>query len=184
MFPVTLWFNGDMRFSILILLATLFLSACAAQPTPTPFRPPTQVAPTAPLPTLTPVPSIYVPPPTATFTSTPIGPCTNNLQFVSDLTIEDGTVVSAGSSIDKQWLVQNSGTCNWDSSYRLKWIGGDPLGANQEQAIYPARAGTQATLRIIFTAPAFAGIFDSSWQAVSPDGNLFGDSIYIKVVVQ
>ena len=182
---MTLWFNGGMRFSILILLTVIsFVAGCAPQPTPTPFRPPTQIAPTAPLPTLTPIPAIYVPAPTATFTSTPEGPCTNNLQFISDLTVEDGTIVSAGSSIDKQWLVQNSGTCNWDSTYRLKWTGGDPLGANQEQTIYPARAGTQATLRILFTAPTFFGTFESSWQAVSPDGNLFGDLIYIKVIVQ
>jgi hypothetical protein len=173
-----------MRYSILILPALLFLAGCATQPTPTPFRPPTQIAPTAPLPTLTPVPAIYIPAPTATLTPTLEGPCANDLQFISDLTIVDGTVVSAGSAIDKQWLVQNSGACHWDATYRLKWIGGDPLGAEQEQTLYPARAGTQATLRILFTAPTFAGTYESSWQAVAPDGNLFGDSIYIKVVVQ
>ena len=173
-----------MRRSILLLLAAIILSACASSPTPTPFRPPTQVAPTAPLPTLTPIPAVYIPPPTATFTATPEGPCINDLQFISDLTVEDGTVVSAGSSIDKQWLVQNTGTCHWDSAYRLKWIGGDPLGAEQEQTLYPARAGTQATLRIIFTAPAFYGTYESSWQASAPDGTLFGDMIYISVSVQ
>jgi hypothetical protein len=177
-----MWFNGDMRRSILLVI--FFLAACAPQPTPTPFRPPTQIAPTAPLPTLTPVPAIYVPPPTATFTSTPAGPCMNNLQFVSDLTIQDGTVVTAGSAIDKQWLVENSGSCDWDSLYHLQWISGDPLGAEQEQPLYPARAGTQATLRILFTAPADAGEYESSWQAVSPNGILFGDPIYINVVVQ
>jgi len=182
---VTLWFNGGMRFSTFVLPPIIFLvAACAPPPAPTPFRPPTQVAPTAPLPTLTSIPAVYVPPPTATFTPTVAGPCADDLQFISDLTFEDNTIVSVGSSIDKQWLVQNSGSCDWDSTYRLKWIGGDSLGADQEQAIYPARAGTQATLRILFTAPSFIGIFESSWQAVSPDGNLFGDPVYIQVVVQ
>jgi hypothetical protein len=103
---------------------------------------------------------------------------------MNDLTIPDGTIVLAGAPIDKQWLTQNTGTCNWDSSYRLKWIGGDPLGAVQEQTLYPARAGTQVTLRILFTAPSSAGTHESSWQAMSPDGNLFGDLIYITIVVE
>lgn len=173
-----------MRPAILILPAVIFLAACAPQATPSPFRPPTQIAPTVLPPTLTPLPAIYAPPPTATFTSTPEGPCSNDLKFLEDLTIPDGTLVNAGASIDKQWLIQNSGTCDWDSTYHLQWIGGDPLGAEQEQPLYPARAETQATLRIIFTAPNFAGAFESSWQAVSPDGIFFGDPVYITITVQ
>lgn len=58
------------------------------------------------------------------------------------------------------------------------------MGANAEQPLYPARAGVQAVLRIIFTAPATAGAYESAWQAVDPDGNFFGDLIFIKIVVQ
>jgi len=101
-----------------------------------------------------------------------------------DVTIPDGTAISPGSSIDKQWLVNNSGTCNWDSGYRLKWIGGDPLGAAAEQALYPARAGTEATLKIAFTAPAEPGSYQSAWQAHGPDGVAFGDPVFIEIVVQ
>ncbi len=185
---MTLWFNKDMlRASLaprLMLLAIMFLAwACAPALTPTPFRPPTQIPPTQPLPTLTPIAAIEnavsIPNSTPTFG----GPCFNDLKFIEDLTIPDGTVVSANSSIDKQWLAQNSGTCDWDSTYRLKWIGGDPLNAAQEQTLYPARAGTQAALRILFTAPTFTGTYESSWQATSSDGILFGDPIYINVVV-
>ncbi|MFN3490833.1 MAG: NBR1-Ig-like domain-containing protein, partial [Anaerolineales bacterium] len=86
-------------------------------------------------------------------------------------------------SIDKQWLVKNDGTCDWDARYKLKWVGGDPMGSNTEQLLYPARAGTQAALRIIFTAPATAGEYESAWQAVDPDGNFFGDLIFIRIVV-
>ena len=73
--------------------------------------------------------------------------------------------MAPGSTLDKQWLVQNSGDCNWDARYRLRLISGDALGAATEQALYPARAGTQATLRILFTAPQEAGDYVSEWQA-------------------
>lgn len=78
----------------------------------------------------------------------------------------------------------NSGSCNWDASYRLKWIGGDPLGAAAEQVLYPARTGTQATIRIFFTAPTSPGTHQSAWQAYSPDGIAFGDPVYVEMVVQ
>lgn len=99
------------------------------------------------------------------------------------MTVEDGTVVAPGARIDKQWLVTNSGTCSWDSRYRLKLIGGDALGAQTEQALYPARAGTQLTLQIIFTAPLEAGTYSSAWQAYGPAGDAFGDFVSINIIV-
>jgi len=171
--------------SCLIFLSIIFLaSACAPQPTPTPFRPPTKPAPTQILSTTTPIPAIFtaVPTPTVTATATE-GPCTNGLEYVQDITIPDDTVIASAASIDKQWLVKNSGTCDWDSTYRLKWIGGDPLGAAQEQILYPARAGTQVTLHITFTAPTAEGTYESAWQAYGPDGNAFGDQVFMKITV-
>jgi hypothetical protein len=99
------------------------------------------------------------------------------------VTIPDYTVVAPGSSLDKQWLVQNSGSCNWDSRYRLRLISGDPLGASPEQALYPARAGMQATLRILFTAPQETGEYVSEWQAFDPNEIPFGESFVIKIIV-
>lgn len=93
-------------------------------------------------------------------------------------------LVLPGAPVDKQWLVTNSGTCNWDSRYHLKLISGDAMGAATEQALYPARAGAQATLRIVFTAPQEAGTYQSEWHAVAPDGQIYGDQISIEIVVQ
>jgi len=57
------------------------------------------------------------------------------------------------------------------------------MGAQIEQALYPARAGTQAKIRVLFTAPQDAGIYQSAWQAVAPDGTLFGDPFSINITV-
>ena len=86
--------------------------------------------------------------------------------------------------MDKQWLVANSGTCNWNERYHLKLIDGPALGAATDQILYPARAGSQATLRILFTAPTDTGTYKSTWQAFGPGGDAFGDTIYIQIVVQ
>ena len=110
-------------------------------------------------------------------------PCTNDLKFLNDVTVIDGTQVAAGAAVDKQWLVQNSGTCDWNAEYRLKFVGGLPLGATDEQALYPARANAQITIQIIFTAPSEAGTYESWWQAFDPKGNAFGEPIYMNIVV-
>jgi len=120
--------------------------------------------------------------PTPTVIPTPT-PCTNGLTFVKDLTVIDNTPFGPGQSIDKQWLVTNSGTCDWDSRYRLKLMDGPAMGA-AEQALYPARAGAQATIRILFTAPSDTGTYKSTWQAFAPSGDAFGDPIYIQIIVQ
>jgi hypothetical protein len=110
--------------------------------------------------------------------------CSDNLTFIQDLTIPDNSFITLGSTIDKQWLVENSGTCNWNAGYRLRHIGGAILDAPEEFALYPARAGTQATVQIFFIAPFTDGVYESAWQAHDPDGSAFGDPIYIRIVVQ
>ena len=170
---------------LIILLAFLIFPACAPTPTPTPFIPPkaptqTQVlvqGATPIIPTSTPVPEAVASP-----TATP--PCTDGLAFVEDISIPDGTIVSPNASVDKRWLVQNNGSCNWDSRYRLKFVGGLEMGATTEQALYPARSGAQATIRINFTAPGEPGTYTTAWQAIDPNGEPFGDAIFMEIVVE
>lgn len=172
-----------------VLLILLFAAGCSPAATPTPFRPPTVeallVEPTfiihptqqekiviqsTPLPTIIPT----------------VDPkdCSNDLKFVQDLTIPDDSVITLGLVFDKQWLVENSGTCHWNSNYRFKHVGGGTLGAPEEIALYPARAGTQATIQIQFTAPFTEGVYESAWQAVDADGTAFGDPVYLRIIVQ
>ena len=180
-----------LRASLFAVISILFpLSACSPLSTSTPFRPPT-VEPPLIEPTLIIQPTKQVvivqsplatSPPTVVPTVNPQD-CTNNLSFVSDVTIPDNSFITYGANIDKQWLVENSGTCNWDANYRIKHLGGAELGAPEQVMLYPARGGTQATIQIVFTAPFTDGVYESAWQAVDPAGNLFGDPIYIRITV-
>jgi hypothetical protein len=165
-------------FIILVGLGGLLLPACGQAKTASPTPAQLPVLSLLPeLPTSTPLPTL--PPQTS-----PTPACTDDLQFISDVTIPDDTVVAPGSRLDKQWLVQNNGTCNWDARYRLRLVSGDPLGATPEQALFPARAGTQASLRILFTSPQQDGEYVSEWQAFDANGIQFGESFVIKIVVQ
>lgn len=164
----------------ILLVFVLGSFGCGEQPTP--YRPPTTVfqtaAPSIESPTPAPAaqPGITLPP-----QATP--QCTDSLTYLEDVTFPAGAAVKPGASLDKRWLIQNSGTCNWNERYRLKFVSGAELGAPLEQALFPARSGTKATLRVNFTAPTEPGTYQSAWQAYDPQGQPFGDPIYLQVIV-
>jgi hypothetical protein len=176
---------------VIILALVIFLTGCTPQPTALPFIPPSNE-------TLLPsiIPLSYTPPPLPTTigaTSTAVNlptvisneaPCVNSLRYIEDINFPDGTVVRAGEKIEKLWKVENNGTCSWDSRYRMRLVEGDQLGAPVELALFPARPGTQAELRVIFIAPRESRYYRSTWQAHGPDGLAFGDPFYIDIFVQ
>lgn len=154
-----------------------------------PFIPPTLVP--TPLPTEIPTPTLEAEgqnepstPGSEVVNSGSETSCIDNLTFISDLTIPDGTVVVPGSTLDKQWEVENSGTCNWNEQYTLRLISGPQMGADPEQEIIPARSGSRVTLRIVFNAPEEPGSYHSAWQVYNSEGNAFGDPFFIDIVVE
>jgi len=162
--------------SLIIFLISLILIGCGAfnfLPTQSVYIPPTLAA--SPQSLQTPLPT--------DIPATPTPSCRNNLTFIEDLTLPDGTVVNSGETLDKRWQVENNGTCNWEAGYTLRLITGPDMDATPEQALYPARAGTETTIRVIYTAPSESGIYRSAWQAYDPEGEAFGDPIFIEIVV-
>lgn len=176
---------------IILTLVIFFTTACTPQPTASPFIPPSNETH---LPSAGPL--LYTPPPLpttigATFTAANIptvitteASCYNSLRYIEDINFPDGTIVSSGEKIEKLWKVENNGTCSWDSRYRMRLVEGDQLGAPAELALFPARPGTQAELRVIFIAPRESRYYRSTWQAYGPDGLAFGDPFYIDIFVQ
>lgn len=110
--------------------------------------------------------------------------CLNNAFFLEDLSVPDGTVFPPGEAIDKRWSVLNSGTCDWGPGYHLVRVGDDPLAGKDELALYPARAGATAVWQVILTAPLEPGDYLSRWQAMTPEGSLFGDEVFLYVSVR
>jgi len=171
----------------LILFICVYLWSCSPLPTSTPFIPPTSQAPLI-EPTLIIIPTpttdqVQIIPLPTIIPTIDQSNCVSNLSFIEDLTIQDNSFIPFGATIDKQWLVENNGTCNWNSAYRLRHTGGAVLGAPEEVALFPAKSGTQTTIQITFTAPFDEGVYESAWQAFDPNGLAFGDPIYMRILV-
>ena len=174
-----------------VCLLSWFLSGCQGIPQrllqaarqESIYLPPTSAVINTPLPIVVPTATVTNIPNPVELQPTPTPQCADNLSFVADVTIPDGTEVIAGSQVDKRWQVANSGSCNWDQRYTIRFIAGDDLGVQPEYVLYPARSGTQATVRIQFTAPEEAGLYRSVWQVYSPADAPFGDPIFMEIEV-
>lgn len=145
-------------------------------PTSTPKATNTPLPTDIPLPTNTPLPP--------TNTPTAIG-CTDDLAFVSDITIPDGTTIEASDSFIKARGIQNYGTCTWTTSYEFVFIKGEQMGAPASVPISQGVApdGT-IDISLTFTAPTVPGIHLSFWQLQAPDGTLFGLQLYVQIMVK
>jgi hypothetical protein len=133
---------------------------------------PTSVPPTATeLPTITPLPTATQAPPTAT--AIPI-PC-NRAEFVLDVTIPDGTTLPPGAEFLKIWRLKNSGSCIWNSNYRLVFESGDFMGVYE---VFSLRSnvlpGESVDISANLVAPNNPGLYRSNWKLRSPDGVIFG----------
>ncbi len=109
--------------------------------------------------------------------------CTNDLDFIEDLSIPDGTQLAPAKTIVKEWKVRNSGSCNWNADYSVRLISGDALGVEPVLALVPARNGTEAVISIEFTTPADPGRYSATWRAHGPAGEPFGEWFTIEIAV-
>jgi hypothetical protein len=139
----------------------------------------------SPIPTETPTPSLTsTDTPTFTQTTTPlptIGPVVvlnipcNQAAFIDDMTIPDGTQISAGNGFTKTWRLQNTGSCTWTPAYMIVFDSGDLLGApssfNMPGYVNP---GQTVDISVDITAPNDQGTYQGSWKLEDPNGNYFG----------
>ena len=99
--------------------------------------------------------------------------------YVADVTIPDGTIVSPGASFWKTWRVLNSGTCSWDSTYKFVFYDGDIMGGGYVYAFPGAAApGETVDIPIQLFAPSAEGTYAGKWMIQSPNGTIFGVGQY------
>ena len=78
--------------------------------------------------------------------------CTLDAAFVADVTVPDGTLFQATQAINKVWRMRNTGTCTWDTTSVLRFVGGFRMGAPQSRrprrSHRPGRHGRHCRERI------------------------------------
>lgn len=136
------------------------------------------LTPAAAPPTLTPVPVL---------TNTPIPTATSNcnaMQFVTDVTYPDNTVVIPGQVFTKTWRLKNIGTCAWTPSYAVVFSTGNAMNGPSTQALAGnINPGQTLDVSVNLTAPATTGDYRGDWKIRDASGVLFG-AFYVQIRVQ
>jgi hypothetical protein len=195
----------------LVLLAglvglALTLSACAPQATPTPvdegpirtsavstyqaeLTTTAQALAALATPTFTPEPATSTPEisgtPEVTVTGTVVGGTCDNSQWVSDVTVPDGTALQPGEQFTKTWKVKNTGTCTWTTAYSIVYGGyADKLGGRTTALTAEVAPGQEGEISIDLVAPTKAGNYVSAWRLANAQNFPFGEFLTVVIVVR
>jgi hypothetical protein len=116
-----------------------------------------------------------------------VGSVCNNLAYVADATIPDGTVFDGGEDFTKTWQVQNTGSCKWDEGYKLVYMGGDdeldPVTVRLQRDDF-LDSGAVGELSVNLTAPLKAGRYTGTWQMQADNGEYFGTELTVVIEVE
>jgi len=125
-------------------------------------------------PTSMPATATSTPQPTNTAVPTAVSYC-DWVAFVKDVTIPDGTQLSAGEIFTKTWRLQNRGTCTWTPDYMLVYTSGDQMGSTTAVRLPGNVApGQTVDVSVTLTTPNVNGYQRSYWMLRNPSGALFG----------
>jgi hypothetical protein len=197
---MSLWIRTKTTTLVLILAASLILSAChfpgmgatpdlfatsAAQTVSARLTQPVEpgidgtTEPEPPVIATTEAPPTEEPPTptitlTPTITQTTI-PC-DRAGFVSDVTIPDGEELQPNESFTKTWRLKNNGSCTWTSSYALIFDSGDSMSGPASQQLTSGTVAPGATMDVSvdLTAPGSPGTYKGYWKLRNGSGVNFG----------
>lgn len=134
------------------------------------------------LPTPTPAPTSTAGPPPA---------CLDGLQLIGhpnlDPDLDNPPVKLPGEPFTKVWQVKNTGTCTWDTTYRLVFASGNTPGAEMGGKPTPltkeVAPGETTEVSVDLVAPITSGVYLAWWQMENGNASAFGERLPVAIQV-
>lgn len=105
----------------------------------------------------------------------------NQAVFYSE-TVPDGTQFNLGENFTKTWTFTNTGTCTWNTNYKLVYVSGDqmsgPVYVYFPQTVAPQ---TNVTISVNLIAPFTEGTYTGYWALQGEDGVIFHSNNSVKI---
>jgi hypothetical protein len=112
--------------------------------------------------------------------------------YVADVTFDDqgGAAPPSllpGQAFVKTWRVRNAGTCAWDSSHTLNFVGGNHPDAHMGGSTVAVQGtvppGAEYDVSVNLVAPTTPGLYQGIWQMRNGSGVFYGDRLLVTVEV-
>jgi len=101
--------------------------------------------------------------------------CVDRIAFVRDVTVPDGTRAPPNKGFTKTWRLKNTGTCTWDTSYDVVFVGGDQMsGPDETPLLIKVPPGKNMDVSVKLTSPSKKGTYKGQWGIRNGDGEVFG----------
>ena len=132
------------------------------------------------------------PRPVPTSTPVPLPGCIDGLVLIEHLNYDDQNMTAPpdfapGQPFTKQWRVRNTGTCTWDTRYRLVYVHGTKPEARMSgtpvQVTIPVRPGETYDIVQNLVTPLTAGVYQGFWQLQNGAGQVFGERLPVGIRV-
>lgn len=178
--PVDVDLTRLANFKNLRLVLSVFASGPAAPDQPLWIAPRIVRGIAVPISTLTPIPPTPVTPSTSVApTDTPVPTTTagpDKAQFISDVTVPDGTTFAPNTPFTKVWRLKNVGTTTWTTAYSLAFVSGDRMGGVETLLPQTVAPGQTVDVGLNLTAPTPVGSYRGYWELRNASGAFFGIS--------
>jgi hypothetical protein len=101
-----------------------------------------------------------------------------------DVTIPDGTPMTANQEFVKTWKIKNTGNCTWGDGYGLVYSYGERMSGDPVALSAVVLPDQEVEISVNFKAPGKIGEYTSAWQMANANGITFGKAVFVKIVVQ
>ena len=188
--------NTMSRYATFFVLMAFILSACGEKAAPAETQSPTTSEVQTPAPAATITTEAFQTEAVATFADIPIestqfptnvAGCTDKATFISDVTVEDGSIFSSGTSYTKTWRIKNIGTCTWNPGYVLVFSSGEKSGAPDAVQLPYTPPNETADVSVNLTAPEKLGNINTFFEVRNSGGTAIavddGKYLYVSIYV-
>ena len=103
--------------------------------------------------------------------------------YISDVTVPDGTVLAPGEEFVKTWKFQNTGSCDWAEDFWITFSSGEDMDGDDTEIDKVVTFGDSASISVSLIAPDDEGTYTGYWKLATEDGTVFGETVYVLIVV-
>ncbi len=111
-----------------------------------------------------------------------VAPC-DNLRFINDGLVIDGSIMKPGEEFEKTWKVVNAGTCTWSTGYQLIFDHGTDMDGKPAALTSDVLPNDNLEITINMKAPAKSGMYTGYWRFVNNSNLPFGPLLNVIIIV-